>query len=243
MDEGRDRRTSARGSGGLASGGADADEAAAGEARTPSGSSGELGLLGAVLAGGESRRFGRDKTAEPVAGVPMIRRGVEALAPACREVVVVSSRSGTPTGPWRVVPDARPGRGPLAGIEAALLEARGLDWAPSAVVVLAADLPLVGSDAVARLLEAFGSAETEVDAVAARRDGDPDFEPLCAVYRVGCLETASELLDDGRAEARGLFEAVEGRTVAVEGDVASLNVNTEGDRVRAEERLAGKDRG
>lgn len=187
-------------------------------------------LLGAVLAGGRSRRFGRDKTAEPVAGVPMIERAVATLGEVCEEVVVVSSRSDTPSGSWTVLPDMRPGLGPLAGVESALAEARRRGYA--GVVVLAADLPLVDAALVRRVVDGLGDAH----ASAASRSGEPDFEPLCAVYRVGCLDDVRRLLDGGSAAARALFESVGGvRVVAGEG--AEVNVNTAADLARAEERL------
>lgn len=202
----------------------------------------EARLLGAVLAGGRSRRFGRDKTTVPVDGVPMIERAVAALEGVCSETIVVSSRTDTPEGRWRIVPDSRPDRGPLAGIEAALSEAggKGPETDGSAVLVLAADLPLVDANAARELAVAFRSAPPSIDAVAASRGGaDPAFEPLFAVYRRRCLPVVARLLDEGRAAAQELFEAVEGRTVRVGGDVASVNVNTEEDLARAEARLAG----
>ncbi len=187
-------------------------------------------LLGAVLAGGRSRRFGRDKTAALAGGRPMIRRAVDALAASCADVVVVSSRNETPRGAWRILPDLRPGVGPLAGIESALAEAArlGLDG----VFVLAADLPLVGPDTVHRVAGGLGEAE----AAAPRREGNPGFEPLCAVYRVTCLPAARSLLDEGRREARSLFEAAGGVTVPPD-ESTGLNVNTPDDLARAEARL------
>lgn len=185
------------------------------------------GLLGAVLAGGSSSRFGEDKTAALAAGMPMIERCVGALEPLCDEVIVVSARPQTPRGRWRIVADRRPETGPLAGIETALLEAKRTGAA--AAFVLAADLPLVDTETlrdVAAALEGF-------DAAAAARDGDPPFEPLCAIYRTGCLPAACAALEDGARSARALFERVAGRTAEIDADVL-INVNTPGDLVRAE---------
>ncbi|MDX1492499.1 MAG: NTP transferase domain-containing protein [Longimicrobiales bacterium] len=205
-------------------------------------------LLGAVLAGGAGRRFGGDKTAAEVGGVSMIRRAAGALEEVCQEVVVVSSRDGTPEGPWRRVPDLRPGRGPLAGMEAALTEAGRL-WpdSASAVFVLAADLPLVGPETAARLAEAYRAGEAEVWAVAAgarpgevgtRRPPGLDYEPLCAIYDVRCLEAATRLLDQDRSAARELFTEVRGTVVEVGDAETFLNVNTREDAERVRGILA-----
>lgn len=184
-------------------------------------------LFGAVLAGGRARRFGRDKTAVPVEGVPMIERAVAALREVCDDVVVVSSRGDTPVGAWRIVPDARPDRGPLGGIETALEEADREGF--RSVLVLAADLPLVEVSTLRSVVDALADS----DAAAARRAGEPDFEPLCAAYRRGCLAHARGLLDRGHAAAHALFEEVGGVRVAVNDDV-TLNVNTPEDLARAE---------
>jgi molybdopterin-guanine dinucleotide biosynthesis protein A len=81
-------------------------------------------MMGAVLAGGQSRRFGSDKALAMLGGVPLIERAVAALAPWCDEVVIVGGeREGiTALRDWPA-----PGLGPLGGIAAALrhADARG----------------------------------------------------------------------------------------------------------------------
>ncbi len=190
-------------------------------------------MLGAVLAGGMSRRLGRDKANETVDELRLIERAVEALAAVSVSVVVVSSRPETPTGEWEIVPDARDGCGPLAGIETALELAseRGFEG----VFVLACDLPLVDGELVSAIANAVGGAR----ACAASRDGDPDFEPLCAVYATSCLPIARSLLDSGARAARALFEGVDGRAVEVCPE-AMLNVNTQGELERARSVLAAR---
>ncbi len=191
-------------------------------------------LAGAILAGGASRRLGRDKAAEKIGGDRLIDRAGFALRPHCEEVFVVSSRPETPTGPWAVVHDVRPPCGPLGGIEAALQHAgeNGYD----AVVVLAVDLPLVDAGSIGVLIGAF--AESEGGAVVAARAGEPDFEPLCAGYPTSCLATVVELLESGERAARALFQAVGG--VRVQGaSGASVNVNSAADLAEVTARLQG----
>lgn len=186
--------------------------------------------LGAVLAGGASRRLGRDKAAEPLGGLRLIDRAVGALRGACPEVVVISARPDTPRGDWTVIGDLRPSCGPLGGIETALDRARCEGYA--AAFVLACDLPLVDRSSAASLLAEYGAGP----AVAALREGDPDFEPLCAVYGTGCLPVVADLLDRGERAACALFRAVGGRRVAMPG--AGLNVNDEEDLARANAAVA-----
>jgi len=166
----------------------------------------------------------------------LIDRAVTVLRGVCDEVIVVSSRSDAPEGSWTRVPDLRSSCGPLGGIEAALDAAKGRGC--EAVFVLACDLPLVDAVVVETLVGAVAGGP----AVAPRRDGRPDVEPLCAVYRSSCLPAASALLDDGVRAAAALFDAVEGQRVEIAREVF-LNVNTEQDLERASSLLASSDEG
>jgi len=199
-------------------------------------------VLGAVLAGGASRRFGRDKSAEEIDGTPMIERAFAALSVVCDDVLVVSSREDTPRGRWRTVPDLRPGQGPLAGIEAALDHAVRDGFA--AALVLACDLPLVGHDTLEALIAA---SEGGSRVVAVSRRGDPDFEPLCAVYPTSGLDAVTALLDDGERAAQAAYRRLGGRVVPASdspsGADVMLNVNTPADADRARQALGGAESG
>jgi len=74
-------------------------------------------ILGAVLAGGASRRFGSDKALAPMGGTPMLDHVVKTLTPQVAEVVIC----GRSWANLRTLPDASADRiGPLAGLESAL---------------------------------------------------------------------------------------------------------------------------
>ncbi|MCA1197276.1 molybdenum cofactor guanylyltransferase [Sphingomonas sp. R647] len=74
-------------------------------------------ILGAILAGGKSRRFGSDKALATIDGIKLIDHVVAALTPQV-DALIVCGRS------WRdlrSLPDRPdPGLGPLAGLNAAL---------------------------------------------------------------------------------------------------------------------------
>lgn len=72
--------------------------------------------LGAVLAGGRSRRMGVDKADVDVSGAPMLARVMTAVGEVCDRVVVLGGeREG-----YECWPDQAPGSGPLAGVATAL---------------------------------------------------------------------------------------------------------------------------
>lgn len=84
-------------------------------------------ILGAVLAGGQSTRFGGDKALAEFDGHTLLSHAVDALSGWCEHVVVV----GRETAPAPTLPDwPRAGMGPLGGIAAALHHARdeGYDY-------------------------------------------------------------------------------------------------------------------
>jgi molybdopterin-guanine dinucleotide biosynthesis protein A len=74
-------------------------------------------ILGAVLAGGQSSRFGSDKALAELGGHTLLSLAVDTLAGWCDHVVVV----GRAAAPAPTLPDwPRPGMGPLGGLAAAL---------------------------------------------------------------------------------------------------------------------------
>ena len=74
-------------------------------------------LLGAVLAGGRSRRFGSDKAQALLGGTTLLDHAVAALNPQCDRSVIV----GRENGPVAAIPDRpQPGLGQLGGIAGAL---------------------------------------------------------------------------------------------------------------------------
>lgn len=74
-------------------------------------------ILGAVLAGGQSSRFGSDKALAELGGHTLLALAVDALSGLCDHVIVV----GRETAPAPTLPDwPGPNMGPLGGLAAAL---------------------------------------------------------------------------------------------------------------------------
>ena len=88
-------------------------------------------MSGVVLAGGASRRMGRDKALMELDGEPLVARAVRLLSGVCSDVAVASGDGrrldGAGLGVRQVadvVPDAGPVAGIAAGLEAGLRPAR-----------------------------------------------------------------------------------------------------------------------
>jgi molybdopterin-guanine dinucleotide biosynthesis protein A len=177
------------------------------------------GVLGAVLAGGESRRFGSDKTAQRMGPSTLLERAVGTLAEVFGRVVIVSSDPSRSVEGVDTIPDLRVGLGPLAGLESALAHASEVGL--HAAFLLAADLPLVTAPVVRSICGALEDA----NAAAPARDGRHGIEPLCAVYAVACLPEVRAALGRGERALHRVFETVGGHRLDLQGD-AFLNVNT-----------------
>jgi molybdopterin-guanine dinucleotide biosynthesis protein A len=106
-------------------------------------------LLGAILAGGQSRRFGSDKAMASHAGRPLIAHIIEALEPQV-DAVILCGR--TLEGVAHVADRPEAGLGPMGGINAALhyAAANGFD----AVLTCGCDTPLLPADLGERLAAA-----------------------------------------------------------------------------------------
>jgi molybdopterin-guanine dinucleotide biosynthesis protein A len=101
-----------------------------------------------VLAGGRGSRLGGvDKPALRVGGATLLDRAVEAADGADRVVVVGPERPCSRPVTW--TREAEPGSGPVAAVAAGLAVVGAVEVAVEIVVLLAADLPSVTSDAVA----------------------------------------------------------------------------------------------
>lgn len=149
--------------------------------------------LGAVLAGGEARRFGgKPKGLVVVDGATMLDRVRAALEGACDGAPVLVTRPGAPGSSgiagWRVVHDGRDGAGPLAGIEAALQLAS--DEGADGALVVAWDMPWLTAELLRFVREA---GERTGSAVVPQLDGR--LEPFCAWYPAGALTSVSAALD------------------------------------------------
>lgn len=106
------------------------------------------GVLGAVLAGGASSRFGSDKAMADFRGKPLIEHVITRLRPQVSDLVVVGrDHLGEASIPDR----PGPGLGPLGGLAAALHHAAAGGY--DAVLTSGCDLPELPLD----LREALGA--------------------------------------------------------------------------------------
>ncbi len=206
--------------------------------------------LGAVLAGGQSRRLGRDKARVELEGLTLVERAVATLSGVFSTVIIVSpEREGLRLSGSEVVPDLQSGQGPLGGI------ATALDWAGGqSTFVLACDMPFVSSDLVEHVIKSVSDEGQETS----RADGPiacvprwlGRLEPLCALYDPDVLPYVEQALAVGAFGVQDLLETVPIKVVDVGAQhpfyhpELFMNINRPMDLDKAESMFArGSDQG
>ena len=177
--------------------------------------------------------MGRDKLLLEVGGTTLVERVAGTLSARCGEVIL-AGRGTAPPGlrGVRAVGDARPGQGPLAGMEAGLAAARH-----PLVFVAAGDMPFLRPELVDHLLGVL----QERGSPAAVPDDGRRTHPLCAAYSRRVLPSLCSALDGGVRAARAFLGGLDGvayvpaaelRTMGDPG-LLLMNVNSPEDLARA----------
>jgi len=162
-----------------------------------------------ILAGGISRRLGRDKAAEPFGDETLLHRVVRQASAAVgsNDVVIVVAHEGqAERAPadisHRLEVDTFPGYGTLGGIYTGIEAARN-EWA----LVVACDMPFLS----APLLRYMTGLPDGLDAVVPVTGGRP--EPTHALYSRQCIPAISARLQAGQLKAAGFLDLVRVRYV------------------------------
>jgi molybdopterin-guanine dinucleotide biosynthesis protein A len=155
-------------------------------------------LTGLVLAGGSSRRMGRDKARLELDGRDLIGLVVDRLSAICGEVLIV----GTDPTPYSdlgagLVADVFPGVGVLGGLHAGLRAA-----SCELALAVGCDMPFLDTE----LLLAFAGWAEGYDVALLRQDRQ--VEPLHAAYRRTCIEAMEEAIRAGDRRVVSFFERV-----------------------------------
>jgi molybdenum cofactor guanylyltransferase len=180
-------------------------------------------LTGAVLAGGKSLRYGRNKALEVFQGKSLLEYALGSLRSFCDPLLVVANDL-KPYLHFRatLVQDILSDQGPLGGIYTALLFSPH-EW----LFVKATDMPFLVSE-VAKLMLALREG---FDVVVPMRNDR--YDPLLALYSRRCLPPVAGALEKGDRKITTFFRKVrvrvlpekEWRTVDPEG-LSFKNINT-----------------
>ena len=197
-------------------------------------------VVGLVLAGGRSVRFGGEKAVALLDGRPLLEWAAQRLRSVCAQVAI-NVRAGTEAesvaralGLPTLYDRAGDASGPLAGVKA------GLTWAEEqgarALAVSPCDAPLLPDDLYLRLLEGTNGG-------AAMAETSEGRQPLCAIWPVTSLPDVREALRAGaHPPTWQMLERLGARKVFFGSPEAFANINTREDlaAVQARARRAGR---
>lgn len=162
-----------------------------------------LAASAAILAGGQSRRMGRNKSLLPLHGRPMIEHIALQLRQHFDELLV--SANDPAAYAFLCLPiigDETPGDGPLAGILSCLQAARH-----DLLFVTGCDIPEMNLPFIRQLFALAGECD-----IVMPTDAEGRLEPLFAIYRKTVVPQARERLAAGR---RRVLDLLPGLRVAM----------------------------
>ncbi|ORJ64377.1 molybdenum cofactor guanylyltransferase [Mycobacterium simiae] len=182
-----------------------------------------MSLAGVVLAGGESRRMGRDKATlpGPDGAATMVEFVVGVLSQRCDPIFVVAAPGQPlPQLTARVVRDEIQGLGPLPAT------GRGLRAAAEAgaqyAFVCAVDMPLLTAELIDRLMQLATKTDAEV---VLPWDGRSHY--LAAVYRTDLAGRIDALVAAGERKMSALIDASDVQQIVLSDSRPLTNVNTD----------------
>jgi molybdenum cofactor guanylyltransferase len=187
---------------------------------------------GIVLAGGGSKRFGRDKALVQVGNEVLLARLCSVIRGVTPSVMIVGSREKYAAFGAECIPDRWPGEGPLGGIITALLAAAGTGSGREVNIVIGCDMPFLTSEWLAHLVQRAQASEAQVVAPRSAHG----LEPLCACWRTSAAAKLQRAFEGG---VRKVTEAMKHLTMEVldethwkrfdSADRLFWNMNTPGD--------------
>ncbi len=168
---------------------------------------GPASLTGVVLAGGRSRRLGRDKALLRLwgeDGPTLLEVILSRLGAVCEELLVVSDGPRPwPASSARIVFDRYPGGGALGGLYTGLLEASF-----PFILAVACDMPFLSIPLLAYMAGRPRHYDVLIPRLRPTRCDPPHLEPLHAIYGRPCLEPMRSLLEQGERRIIRFFPQV-----------------------------------
>lgn len=187
-------------------------------------------MTGVVLAGGQSRRFGSDKSFIRLGGKYLIERTLDALKAVLEEVIIVTnSPDNYQHLSYKLVQDIIPGKGCLGGLYTGIRHS-----SDGSIFAVACDMPFLNKEFIEYML----AKSQGYDVVIPRTEA---LQPMHAVYSAGCLPHMEALMREGNLRILDFFPDVRLKEIGPEEvarfDAQSLmfyNINTPEDLKEAE---------
>lgn len=173
-----------------------------------------------ILAGGKSKRMGKNKALLEIDGISMVKRLYNSLTLFFDHIIVsVGSENNLSFSEAEVIKDIEKGQGPLMGIYSALQASATL-----VNFVIACDIPEINVTLLYKLL-----ASSEEYEIAVPSFTEDQFEPLFAVYKKSVANAAKKVLYMHKRKVAALFPKCKTAVLTVPDNSWYINLNTPGD--------------
>lgn len=179
----------------------------------------------AILAGGQSKRMGKDKATMDINRKALINLVYDKAKEVFQNIIIISNNHKAIEGiEAPIVPDIIPARSPSVGIASALLYAN-----TPYVFILACDMPFISVEAIKYMVNEVNGEDIIIPRTKL------GLEPLHAIYNRSCMAPLFRLIEQNKFKVRDLLPFVRVRELGWEPcfikDGASVftNINTMND--------------
>jgi molybdenum cofactor guanylyltransferase len=163
-------------------------------------------VIALILAGGQSRRMGRDKALLEVDGLPLIQR-IHQVASACVDRVYIVGPVRPALPEWQYLTEPQPHQGPLLAFRQSLSQVSA-DW----VLLLACDLPYLEIPTIQRWQQDLAQVPDSSIAYLAlgqNKGTAKTYEALCGFYRDRCFPSLNKFIAEGGRSFQGWLSTTE----------------------------------
>jgi len=187
-------------------------------------------VTGIILAGGQSKRMGKDKGLLLLNDQPLINYPLKVMKLLCTEILISSNSSSYDFLGYKVIPDLYPGTGPMGGILSCLVQSDN-----EINFVIGCDMPFITADIFRQLILFMGDARLSVP-----WHGDDHYEPISGVYRKSLANEMQSYMDKVNFKLPDFFKTTSFKALPVKEIHPALeenyffNINNETDLAKAE---------
>ncbi len=164
-------------------------------------------ITGVILAGGKSRRMGKDKALLKLGDKTLIQHVADILRTVFQRVVIISDHGcdyqflNLP-----LYPDIYKNSGPLAGIHSALVHSK-----TESCFITSCDTPYITPELITHIIDSLQRIDSRESLDICIPSVNGKLHPLCGVYSQRCLSTIQDCLSQ--------------RTLRVEDAIKKMNTN------------------
>ena len=170
-----------------------------------------------ILAGGKSSRMGMDKGFCTLDHEAFIHLIVKSLSPFSQEIILVSGIEAYDAFGLKRIEDLYPGKGPIAGIHAALSYT-----CTENNIIVSCDIPFISPDLIKRLLDEDDGQQVIQLAT------ENETMPLIALYKKETLNHFKNKLETNALKLKDALNGLEVKSIVVAKEEERLlsNINT-----------------